>query len=235
MTIESRTVSVGGASGGRWSDYALDTFFGPHLSELTAFDAPDVPEMSAYILSFGLNRLMGRVSDPRVRASLILSASFIQHVGPAIIEYREACRAAREYVAALPNQTRLITHALAVARFEHCIFQASNAQTYLSSLSTIFPEIPSMFNRRDDKDESDHARLNRLGNRIRHFHEDVASAAEKGAPDDIPLAPIWISNDGVCGRKNGRTISLTFVELAALLIDFTASAKTLAEGPIPEP
>lgn len=229
MALESRTISLGGDMG-RWSDYALDTFFAPHLSELTAFSAPDVPVMDDYTLSFILNRAINAPDEARVKASMILIASFIRHAGPAIIEYREACLATMAYVSALPSRTATSIHAIAVARFENCLIQLSAAQSRLSALSDLFPQHPPMFTPQDD---SDHARLAKLANRIRHFHEDITNVASKREPGPFPLAPIWLTNTSIKCRKNTTVYELTYQELAALLIDAIATAKNMAEGAVP--
>ncbi|CAM2833311.1 hypothetical protein JHFBIEKO_5596 [Methylobacterium mesophilicum] len=161
---------------------------------------------------------------------MILIGSFIRHAGPAIIEYREACLATLAYVSALPSRSMTSTHAIAVARFENCILQLGAAQSRLAALSRVFTQAKPMF---EDNDGSDHDRLAKLANRIRHFHEDITTAASKREPGPFPLAPIWLTNTSIKCRKNTMVYELAYQELAALLIDAINTAKTMAEGPLP--
>lgn len=46
-------------------------------------------------------------------------------------------------------------------------------------------------------DSSDYNRLNKLNNRIKHFDEDIVEAAAKQSPTIMPVAPVWVTNDGL--------------------------------------
>jgi len=231
MITKTVTLRTGGGTG-MWTAHALDTFFGPHLSELTACTAPDVPELPPYLISFALNRAAFSTVDDQHRATTILIAGFIRHTAAAIIEYREATAAVREYVSRLRDETLLRFHDIAVSRFQNCLVQASAGQSCLDALHYIHPKIPPMYG---VDDGSAHDRLDKLANRVRHFHDNTVKAAKKRNPGPFSIAPIWITNDGLAARRNTKVQTLSFVELSDLLLGATADAQALSEARLTKP
>jgi hypothetical protein len=65
-------------------------------------------------------------------------------------------------------------------------------------------------------DQSDYDRLRLLNNSIKHFDEKIEAAMKNAA--SVPIAPVWITNDGFECAKT----SLLFLEMEAI---FEAQAK----------
>lgn len=227
------TSNAGENSSTRWSAETLDTYFGPHLSELTACDAPHVPDMPDYFVSLDSNQGEQKRRHARLhRPLLVLISNFLRRSVIANMEYRDGCHALREYVSALPVGTMTRIHAVAVARFEGCLLQASAAQACLVAVRRLIPGLPPIY---EENDGSAHDRLNKLGNRIRHFHEDITAAAARRVPGPFQIAPIWLTNTSIKCRQNTVAYELTFHELAALLIDARETGRMLSEGSFPAP
>ncbi len=214
----------------RWSPDALDTFFAPHLSELSECLAPNVPAMPDYYVAF---TSMNALHHPdyfdgygRIR---VLVSNFLRRSVIANAEYRDGCHAIREYLALLPDSTATSIHAIAVARFEGCLLQASAAQACLVAITRTISDAPTIYVENDD---SPYDRLNKLGNRIRHYHDDIMGFS-KNESRPLPLAPIWITNTGLMSRKNTRAYSLTFQELASILNDAIVSARMMVQSTSP--
>lgn len=201
-----------------WSAHALDTFIAPKLSALTACSAPEIPELPNYLGSLRVNQLLGIGAYPEPMSVLV--DNFISRLAMAVNVYNAGRIHLMNYVANLEEQ-RFPEHRMALFSFENCILHGHIAGTCLNALSKVYGDIPPLFTKGDG---SPHDRLRLLNNRIKHFDEDVEEAAD-GNGTEIPLAPIWITDTGL----ESKTAALEFTELAGILTDRSADAKTLAE------
>ncbi|CAO3424536.1 hypothetical protein [Azospirillum argentinense] len=201
-----------------WSAHALDTFIAPKLSALKVCSAQKIPELPNYLGSLRVNQILGIGAYPEPMSVLV--ANFISRLAMAINEYNAGQIHLVNYVDNLEEQ-RFPEHRKALFSFENCILHGHIAGTCLNALSKVYGEIPALFTKGDG---SPHDRLRLLNNRIKHFDEDVEEAADDSGAT-IPLAPIWITDTGLEGKK----AALEFTELARILTDRSADAKTLSE------
>jgi hypothetical protein len=98
------------------------------------------------------------------------------------------------------------------------------------------PSVPAVFKQGD---ESDYDRIRQLNNRIKHFDEDIEKAVAQSTM--IPVAPVWITNDGLeanrsredwtrrGARADDGIVALRFDELADILTTQANDAKGFAE------
>lgn len=202
----------------------LDPYFGTRLAELTACTAPDVQVMPHYLLSLEWNRIIQNAGEGPGRAAVVLLATFIRNVGPAIFDYRGACRYVRKYLSHLPNGMAPMAYDLAVSRFESCILRVGVAMACADGAAKIYPAVPRLYAKGDS---SVRERVGVFNNRIKHFGSDMAQSADPGA---MPTAPIWITNDGLGCHNAGMNVFLSFADLASLLQDFSGEVDHLAES-----
>ncbi len=200
----------------------LDDLTAPKLSLLNSCGAPDVPELPNYHGSLMLNQTFGpgKYAEP----AKVLLLNFVRRLRWATEEYRSGRANLKEYISALP-QHELGYFNRALAHFEDCVLNANVAIACLNGLGTCLrsadPSVPSVFNVGDG---SDYDRLRLLSNRIKHFDEDIIDAARSESVN-MPVAPIWITNDGL----EARSASLRFAELADILTAQASDAKAFAE------
>lgn len=188
----------------------------PELSKLTACTAPEVPESPDYAHALALRQELGpkRYKDPNV---VVYLATFVTRLTTSTREYRAGRDHVLRYVDKLPQHS-LASHARAVSHFESCV-----VHTHLAILS-----LDGLVERLDPNatiaKTDDYDRLRALNNRIKHFDEDVADAAQKKTSP--PAAPMWLTNDAlVCSKA-----SLQYAELAAILEAQANDAKEFVEG-----
>ncbi|MCJ2132770.1 hypothetical protein MKK69_01600 [Methylobacterium sp. J-026] len=205
----------------------LNPYFGTNLADLTECTAPDVQIMPEYLLAYWWNHIIQQVDDGPGRAAVVLIGTFIRNIGPAVFDYRAACRYVRRYLSHLPNGTAPMAYDLAVARFESCILRIGVAIACVNGATKIYPPLPPAFTKGDG---SVSERVHLFNNRIKHFGSDIANAADPGA---MPTASIWITNNGLGCHHKGKDVFVSFVELAALLQDLSGEAEYRAENPLP--
>lgn len=205
----------------QFSTEILDNLTAPKLSLLSSCGAPDVPELPSYQGSLVLNHAFGFGNYKEPVKVLLLS--FLRRLQSATQGYRNGRENLESFVSALP-QHKLRSFNTALAHFEDCIFNANIAIACLNGLGKHLrssdPTVPPVFTVGDG---SDYDRLRLLGNRIKHFDEDVINAESTGK--SIPLAPVWITNHGL----EASTASLSFVELADILTAQAGDAKAFSE------
>lgn len=206
----------------QFSAVILDDLTAPKLSLLNSCGAPDVPELPNYHGSLVLNQAFGpgKYKEP----AKVLLLNFLRRLRSATEEYRSGRGNLKRYISALP-QHELGYFNRALVHFEDCILNANVAIVCLNGLGTYLhssdPSVPSVFN---PGDGSDYDRLRLLSNRIKHFDEDIIDAARSGALN-MPVAPVWITNDGL----EASSASLRFTELADILTAQASDAKAFAE------
>jgi hypothetical protein len=202
----------------QFSTYVLNGFVAPKLSELHECSAPDVPEIPDYRGSLLLNQLLS--TELYSESAKVLLASFIGRLDTAIKEYRKGRDHLMNYVGALPQHDKLTDFREALSHFEACILHAHIAVVSLDGAGQFLPGVRHRVYIVGDG--SDYDRLRSLSNRVKHFDEDVAGAASSG---NVPVAPLWITNEGL----EARTSHLAFFELAEILVAQSGDAKGFAE------
>jgi hypothetical protein len=200
----------------QFAAHVLNGFVAPKLSELDKCSAPDVPELPDYRGSLLLNQLL--LTELYSESAKVLLASFIGRLGTAIKEFRKGRDHLMNYIGSLPQHDRLSDFREALSHFEACILHAHIAVVSLDRAGQFLPGVRHRVYAVGDG--SDYDRLRCLNNRVKHFDEDVA-----GSFGNTPVAPLWITNEGL----EARTSHLTFFELAEILIVQSGDAKGFAE------
>jgi hypothetical protein len=211
------------------SAYALDHFIAPKLSLLNACNAPDVPAMPNYYEILVLNQMLQPMTYTEPLKVLLLN--FVRRLGSATTEYRSGRDNLLLYLSKLPQHRDLEDYHRALAHFEDCVLNGHIAAVCLAGVGTylrsINPAMPDVLKRGADYD-----RLRCLSNRIKHFGEDVEKAVRRSAT--MPVAPMWITNDGLEAQRRGARsadgiVALRFNELSDILTMQAKVAKAFAE------
>jgi len=190
-----------------FSDYFLNTFIAPDLSNLGDPHPPDLSNIDVrWLNKFALGSVFVRgVKEPQ--RSLVVH--LLRRVQGAIEEYRDACAALMEYTS-VPGSSGVISpYFRALRHFEMCIAQAY--QSYLAVRAFVKEDA---FARGDG---SPIARLLELYNVSKHADERI----EKGQiPGKGGSLAVWLAADGL---KSIHT-NLSYEELATLLTEFSEAA-----------
>jgi hypothetical protein len=210
----------------QFSTRILDELTAPKLSLLTACGAPEIPELPGYDMAIRLKQALGPVKYKREQ-SVTLLLTFIGRLRTAIGEFNQGRAFLQQYVNTLPNSHLLDHHRKAVAHFENSILQLHVSVYTLASFAGGIkngkgkPGIKQLY---VENDGTDYDRLRKHNNSIKHFDENVADAVRDSTL--IPIAPIWITNDGFeCTKK----VNLSFAEVAAIFEDQATDAKNFSE------
>jgi hypothetical protein len=199
----------------QYSDYMLDTLTAPKLTSLTACGAVEVPALPDYDILLKLNQLGSvRYKDN----AKVLIMTFIRRLKTAISEYSQGRGFLEKYIDALPGKHLLEAHRVALSHFENSILQLHVAIVSLAALGGGTGR-PLLY-----VSNSDYDRVRLLANSIKHFDEEVARAAQSNAP--VPIAPLWITNDGFECSKNAK---VSFSEMKAIFEDQAKDAETLSK------
>jgi hypothetical protein len=198
-------------TGANLSDYALEKYFAPKLSDLDVCGAQALPEMEQLGATLQLNIIF---TLPLPDFAAVLVQNFVGRFEVAIEEYSAARLELNRYIVGLPTTRSIRAYERSVGHFENCLFHL-----YLSILSiNRLLELIDAGRLFELCDGSPYDRLRELFNRVKHFDEDITTGQSE------PLRPIWITNDGLeCARA-----SLRFSELFDLIKDQYDSAKWLA-------
>jgi hypothetical protein len=207
----------------------LNPCLGTHLAALTGCTAPDVQVPPDYLLLYVWSQIVQQTGEGLGLAVAVLTATFIRSIGPAIFDYRAACRYVRRYLSHLPQSVAPMAYDLAVARFESCILRIGVAMACGDGIAKIYPALPQHY---ATSDSSLRERINLFNNRIKNFGDDIVRSSNPGTK---LTAPIWITNDGLGCRHKEQDMALSFAELAGLLQEFSGEADRLANGPITTP
>lgn len=189
------------------SNYMLDNFVAHKLSELTACDAPDLPDDSAWLNTFILNTAFRVRLEPKTRAYLF---NFLRRTEGAISAYRAGCAAVREYIAT-PRDV-LSPYFRALGQFEICVSQAYQAYELLARAAgeTIYEE----------GDGSREERLQKIYVDAKHMDRMISG---NKLPEEA-TAGVWITNTGLA---SARAI-LSFTELHGILVNMHGLAEKLS-------
>ncbi len=202
------------------SDYSLDKFVAPKLSQLNEWAVRDlrgcVREYGCWVDNFILNSIF-RVGIPRGRRQLMLY--FLRKTDGALQEYEEARTFLGRYVAASRPSLSHYFHAL--RHFETAMMLAWQA---CDAMNMVMEQDGGRASYKGG-DGSAYDRLRRIQNIVKH-------AAEKllcGRLSPEPSVPVWLVNEGV----ESSDCSLTFDELAQLLTQLGAVAEEVS-NPSPQ-
>jgi len=186
---------------GRLSNYALDNFIAPKLSQLNKCIAPDVSkqykESPHWLYNFILNMMLRFKIEGRDRQYRLF---FLRRAQTAFREYDIARHMLQKYINSDEQNIELFVESL--FHFETCIAQMWQAydqtRRYLSSKNENYKDIYTK------GDGSPYERLNMLYNITRYGGDNISV--------DGTVA-MWITNDGL----EAKDASITFDELAKLL------------------
>jgi hypothetical protein len=206
----------------QYSDYVLDTLTAPKLTSLTACGAVEVPALPDYDTPLKLNQLGGVRYKHN---AMVLIMTFIRRLKTAISEYSQGRGFLEKYIDALPGNHLLEAHRVALSHFENSILQLHVVIVSLAALGGGTSRKaklgrPQLYVSGDNSDY----RVRLLANSIKHFDEEVARAAQSNAP--VPIAPLWITNDGFECSKNA---TVSFSEMKAIFEDQAKDAETLSK------
>ncbi|MDO9709823.1 hypothetical protein [Paracraurococcus lichenis] len=199
-----------------WGAHVLDNYISPKLSELTACSPPEVAALPAYRGAIVLNELFAGIVY--TEALRVAASIFILRLREATDDYRNACIELKAYISALPKHDRLEAHTNALSNFESCLIKLNISAAALARVASIVGANPLY--KKHDRSPLD--RLCILANRIKHFDQDILAATNQKIP--VPLAPVWLVNDGL----ECVVCKLSFEELAFILTDFAEDAQNLA-------
>jgi len=193
------------------SNYALDTFVAPHLSELTSIGAPDLEGCAAqyghWVNNFIFNTILGVPLKDRNRQ---LYLYFLRKVEGAFQEYHEGRDFLASYVQKGNGAVSAYYHAL--RHFETALLLAYHAY---DTVRTMIQE--NLFKQNDG---SSLQRLNRLQNISKHANEKL----ERGEIPGKPSVPIWLTNTAIeCADT-----ALSFSEFAELMEELARLAEMLS-------
>jgi hypothetical protein len=191
-----------------WTNYALDTFFGHRLSELTTCGAEELPVFSQYLPAFLLSSVFQVGYKPDVRA---YAFNFIRRIEQAALEYSDG-RAFLERYLQNPNEA-ISQYYHALSHFEQCVALIIQATKFLERLG---PE--KLFRQGSNPDLE---RLNRVYNASKHMEGQIA----EGRVPTSAIAAVWITNDGV----ECHDAKIAFKEMHELIVQEHEVARQIVE------
>ncbi|WP_428484601.1 hypothetical protein [Rhodopila sp.] len=200
-----------------FSDYVMNGFGAPHLSELTECGALEIDEPKNYLGSLVLNNLFTvRYPDPMKR----LTVMFGRRSDDAVRQHRAGWELLLSYIQRLPQGNDHFLVALrAVTHFEHCIGSTCQADA-------LFRRLIDLVDGRDPSEPPDsrdrERRLRLIWNRAKHFDEDLKSP--NIVAEDI-TAPVWLTNTGISAER----ATVTWIELHSVLTAQQEALKYVAE------
>lgn len=186
----------------------LDTLLAPGISNFNEAEIPDLtgmfPEADHWLANFFLNCLIGpRYTDQWKQAAI----TFMFRTQNAIGSYGTARATTLECVGGWsPGRPDFRRYFQAVSQWETVII---NMQVTLN-LYTVFIDPNAV-------ETGDAARLRQIGNRIKHFAEDIRDQPANQA--DLTL-PMWLGASGLLVR----TANLSFAEIAENIREMAAAA-----------
>lgn len=194
------------------SNYALDKFVAPHLSELTECEVPDMSDHDGqcdqWVLNFVLNSMLRvEISQP----TRPFCFTFLRRAEAAFYEYDNARKSLLGY---LSGERHAVSRYLrAVLHFESFLSQAYQACLILGRIigkKKLF----------DKDDGSVTQRLNTVYNKSKHADSAIANG---DVPGDTTMQ-VWLRNTGIeCADA-----ALTYKEMVEILADLASWAGRLS-------
>jgi hypothetical protein len=195
------------------SNYALDTFLAPKLSQLGKPELQPLGAASAsaetWVRAFALETMM-RVRPDAINRQYIFN--FLRRAEAGCIEYEEARCSLVEYTTG-GDRNAVSKYFRALRHFESCLsstYQAFMVGRELLGKNRLFKK----------GDGSTLDRLNRLYNRAKHSEKAIAS----GQIPPEGTVPVWIRNDALECTDG----SIRFSELRDLLLELCRCADVLS-------
>jgi hypothetical protein len=205
------------STGGRLSNYALDKFVAPKMSELTECSIRDMSNYSSQSVHWLSNFVSNSIFGPRVEPKPMQYAFFfLRRVEAAFREYDSARCALYDYLSG--ERERVSVYFKALFHFETCIAQIW--QAYDQTMSFWKRETGEKNKIFEPGDGSVYERLNKLYNDSRHAVDNI--------PEDSTV-PVWLTNTGIEAKEN----SISFAELADLLREIGDCADTISNPRVP--
>lgn len=192
------------------TNYSLDNFVAPHLSEITVNSAPEVmtDQQNYWVRNFILNTLIGvRLLNPARQYIM----NFLRKTESSFHEYSNARLLLSEYIAS--DRDAISKYLSAVLHYEVCL-----AQTYQACM--LAKNIIGLTKVFETGDGSTLDRLNKMYNLSKHMDTTIAAGQ---LPEDS-IIPVWLTNDGL----QSHVAALSFAELAKLLEDLGKIANKLS-------
>jgi hypothetical protein len=187
---------MGEASGGRLSNYALDKFVAPKLSELTECNIPDMSTHSSQSDSWVANFILNSIFTSRVNSEYTQYAIYVLRRSEAAFrEYGNVRLTLYNYVN--KKQKNMSVYFKILFHVESCIaqmWQACDATIKLNKGKKLY----------NSGDGSTYERLNLLYNISRYGGNNIKANS---------TVPIWLTNT----RIESDTVSISFDELAYIL------------------
>lgn len=109
-----------------WSNYALDTFFGHKLSELTVCGAEGLPGLGSYLSAFLVSNILQVRYEPKFRS---YTFNFIRRIEQASYEYSQGPTFLARYLER-PNHA-ISPYYQALSHFEQCVALVVQAAKFL--------------------------------------------------------------------------------------------------------
>jgi len=189
----------------------LDQLLAPGISSLTAITIPDISgkaiEEKHWLQNHFLNSAVGpaRYGDSTKQAVL----TFLYRTGNAFHTYHRARERCAEFIAqSAPGRPASRLYFEALSEWEVVIW---NLQIVNDALTKFLAQGVA--------EESTFTKVRMIGNRIKHFAEDIRDGYNSGSM----TLPMWIETDGLACRT-GR---LSFVELSDFLLELAREADQL--------
>ncbi len=202
----------------QYSDELLNTYWARDLSQLTSPSFPAVAALANQSIVFALNYALGSLKF-REPATVQAITAAMNHNSSAVRSYRLARDGVESYTSVLPDHNNIHALIQALSDLESCLLHTHIAALCLNEFQRA--TTGKRFLQKTDT-TSEYARLREIGNRIKHFDEDVGKALK--ARRKSPARAIWLSNTDIHCRR----CSITYSELANILtvqsqyvIDFT--------------
>jgi hypothetical protein len=179
-----------------FTNYALDTFFAQHISELTKCEAPNLSEelglAESWDRNFILNSIFRINIDSKFKPFMF---GIIRRVHMAFFEYQDGRKALLEYLGG--HRDRISTYFRALYHFELVTMLLYQAYEYERKVSEK--------NRFEENDGSPLERLHKIYTESKH----------PGTPSEIAegyLYTVWLTNSGIASKS----AVLSWEELADL-------------------
>ena len=197
----------------RMTNYALDNFVAPHLSDLTVNSAREISiyngQVDFWLSNFILNSMLEIKVEEQLRKYIF---NFLRRVASAFHEYENGRNMLNEFLAG--SREAISKYLAAVLHFE--IALAHTYQAYMLGKNMAGEE--KLF---DKKDNTPLQRLNSIYNKTKHI-DDLIS---KGQLPENWTIPIWLTNEGLeCTEAR-----LSFEEFADMLIELSNIAEKLSK------
>jgi hypothetical protein len=207
--MKSKTVDLQVRGHLTLSNYSLDRFVAPHLSELSEKGTQEIsakfPQQQHWLNNFILNSIL-RTRYAGEAQQLVFN--FLRRTEMALCEHENADAHLSRYVGSLASKTPLVSaYFRSLFHFESCFAQSYQAFMLLEKLLQGWKLLTTrLYEKRDG------SVLQRLGT-LHGLSKHSEGTMCRGEVPPERTTPLWISNSGI----HSDTTMVTFDELAELL------------------